>query len=112
MDDREFCSILSIETRICEEWVAREWLRPVREGERRHFSAIDVARGRFLIDLDRVMGVNPDGIDVIVHLVDQLYGMRRTMGDLAAALAAQPDEVRERILSEARRTHAGGSRKG
>lgn len=106
MDDREFCSALSIEMRICEDWMARDWVRPKREGGRARFSTIDVARGRLLIDLEGAMGVNPEGIDVIVHLIDQLYGMRMTMGDLVSALGAQPEEVRTRVLSEAVRASA------
>ena len=47
------------------------------------------------------MGVNEEGIDIIVHLVDQFYGLRLTLGDLVSAINAQPESVRRRILVEA-----------
>ena len=40
------------------------------------FSAIDLTRARFTLDLQGPMGVNEEGIAVILHLVDQIYGLR------------------------------------
>ena len=102
MDDREFCAVLSIEQAVCEAWVERQWLVPAAgSGGRRHFRQVDVARGRLLLDLERSMGVNEEGIDIIVHLVDQFYGLRLTFGDLVSAINAQPEPVRRRILGHA-----------
>lgn len=111
MDDLEFCSVLRIDTEICEYWVSRRWVAPASgEGGRRSFRDIDVARGKLLLDLERAMGVNAEGIDVIVHLVDQLYGLRMTMADLVTAIGAQPEEVRQRIIVEAERSLAEDDR--
>jgi len=108
VDDHEFCQVLRIDRTVCEAWVERRWVLPATEaGGRRHFRSVDVARGRLLIDLERAMGVNAEGIDVIVHLVDQFYGLRITFGDLVAAINAQPESVRRRILSDAG-THSEG----
>jgi chaperone modulatory protein CbpM len=37
---------------------------------------IDLARARLILDLRGAMGINDEGIDVILHLVDQIYGLR------------------------------------
>lgn len=102
MDDREFCAVLSIEQGVCEAWLERQWLSPaVGAGGQRQFRQVDVARARLLLDLERGMGVNREGIDIIVHLVDQFYGLRLTFGDLVSAINAQPEPVRRRILAAA-----------
>jgi chaperone modulatory protein CbpM len=106
VDDREFCTILKIDAGVCEYWVSRQWVSPASDPGGRRFRDIDVARGQLLLDLERAMGVNAEGIDVIVHLIDQLYGLRMTMNDLVAAIGAQPEDVRRRILAEADRAFA------
>jgi len=108
VDVREFCTVLKIDTERCEYWITRQWVAPLGGNGGRRFREIDIARGQLLQDLERTMGVNEEGIDVIVHLIDQLYGIRMTMGELVAAIAAQPDEVRQRIVDEAHRSAAGG----
>lgn len=107
MDDREFCTVLKIDVEICEYWISRKWVAPTSgDGGRRRFRDIDIARGQLLLDLERTMGVNADGIDVIVHLVDQLYGLRMTIADLVTAIGTQPDDVRRRIIADAERALA------
>ena len=102
MDDREFCAVLRIEHGVCEAWLERRWLSPTAgAGGRRQFREVDVARGRLLLDLEREMGVNEEGIDVIIHLVDQFYGLRLTLGELVSAISAQPEAVRRSILAAA-----------
>lgn len=102
MDDREFCAVLRIERTVCTAWIERQWLSPLQpEGGVREFREVDVARGRLILDLERTMGVNEEGIDLIVHLIDQFYGLRLTLSELVAAINAQPEEVRRRILADA-----------
>jgi chaperone modulatory protein CbpM len=43
---------------------------------------MDVARAHFIRDLKADFGVNDEGVDVILHLVDQLYGLRRVLEQL------------------------------
>jgi chaperone modulatory protein CbpM len=43
---------------------------------------MDVARARLIDDLKSGFGVNDEGVDVILHLVDQLHGMRRALAQL------------------------------
>jgi len=60
-------------------WLEEEWLLPSKSSIETSFSDIDVARVQFVRDLQETMGVNDEGVGVILHLVDQLYGMRRML---------------------------------
>jgi len=80
-----------------------------------------VARAQLIHDLQRDLGVNDEGIGVILDLIDQLHGMRRTLGHLLSAIHAQPDDVRESLIVSAQqailRHHAdrqttGGNEQG
>jgi chaperone modulatory protein CbpM len=46
------------------------------------FSNIDVTRAHLIRDLKSDFGVNDEGVDVILHLVDQLHGLRRAFEQL------------------------------
>jgi chaperone modulatory protein CbpM len=47
-----------------------------------NFSDVDLARARLIRDLKTGFGVNDEGIDVILHLMDQLHGLRRALDQL------------------------------
>jgi chaperone modulatory protein CbpM len=49
---------------------------PTKRAPRLTFSDTDVARAHLIRDLKSDFGVNDEGIDVILHLVDQLHGLR------------------------------------
>jgi chaperone modulatory protein CbpM len=63
-------------------WLEERWLIPSESSVEMSFSDIDIARAQLICDLHDVMGVNDEGVSVILHLVDQLYGMRRTLTNL------------------------------
>jgi len=60
-------------------WLEEQWLKPSDSSAEMSFSDIDIARAQLIRDLQEIMGVNDEGVGVILHLVDQLYGMRRTL---------------------------------
>jgi chaperone modulatory protein CbpM len=68
------------------------------------FTEADVARAELIHDLKRDLGVNDEGISVILDLIDQLHGMRRTLGGLLSAIQAQPNDVRQRLVVSAQQT--------
>jgi chaperone modulatory protein CbpM len=90
MDSRELHARLihaPAEFTIVETWVAIGWLTaPPRDG----FGEVDRARAQLICDLCH-MGVNEEGIPIILDLVDQLNGVRRTLRDALAELAAVRD---------------------
>jgi chaperone modulatory protein CbpM len=98
MDENEICHRLEIEMTVLNVWVEQKWLVPTAPNKR-HFRDADVARGRLILDLTKRMGVNEAGVDVVMDLLDQVYGLRGTLRDLTAAIREQDAEVQRRILS-------------
>ena len=85
-----------VELRVLELWVEKGWIVPARAEERLDFSDVDAARAAFIRDLREDFGVNDEGIDIVLHLVDQLHGMRRALLGLRTDLAAAgKDEVEQ-----------------
>jgi chaperone modulatory protein CbpM len=82
MDDREFLVRTSIRAETLELWVSAGWLLPERKEDRASFTEVDVARAHLIRDLQRDLGVNEAGIDVILDLLDQLYGLRCTLREV------------------------------
>jgi chaperone modulatory protein CbpM len=97
MEHDEFLIRARLDGNVLEGWVAAGWLTPNAEEGMQQFSEIDLARARLIQDLRRDIGVNDEGVGVILDLIDQLHGLRRTLGHLLTALQAQPQELRERL---------------
>ena len=68
-------------------WIEEEWLVP-RDAEP-EFGEVDVARAELIRDLKEDLGVNDAGVGVILSLVDQVHGLRRTLADLLQDLRAR-----------------------
>ena len=82
MTKQEFLASCGIQVRTLDLWIEQEWLSPEETPQGAMFSDIDVARARFIRDLKDDIGANDEGIDVILHLLDQLHGLRRTLAEL------------------------------
>lgn len=65
------------------DWIEREWLvpdMPFGSGTADQMLAeVDAARAHLIRDLQGDMGVNNEGIDIILHLLDQLNGLRHAV---------------------------------
>jgi len=82
MTKQQFLSSTEIEVQTLEFWIEQQWLVPDRTAVDVTFSDTDVARAHLIRDLKGDLGVNDEGIDVILHLVDQLHGLRRAFAHL------------------------------
>jgi chaperone modulatory protein CbpM len=84
----EFLSRAHLQAEVLQAWVAAGWLTPSTEvgteGGAPRFTEIDVG--------------------VILDLIDQVHGLRRTLGDLLSAIHAQPEDMRERLAVHVRET--------
>jgi chaperone modulatory protein CbpM len=69
------------------------------------FRDVDVARVRLIVDIRDDLGLPQDSIPVVLSLIDQVHGLRHELRRLAAAVAAQPAEVRTRIRRAAGARH-------
>jgi chaperone modulatory protein CbpM len=64
---------------------------PRVSAERIVFSDIDLARARFIQELTIGLGVNTEGVGVILNLVDQLHGIRAAMMEMREAIRNDPE---------------------
>lgn len=75
----QFCQITGVQRNTLEAWIEAGWLLPRQGRQGWQFSDLDLVRARLIIDLGGPMGVNDEGIAVILHLVDQVHGLRRAL---------------------------------
>jgi chaperone modulatory protein CbpM len=75
----EFLAQSGIDLRTMEQWFALEWIVPPQAAPRATISEVDAARAFFIRDLKAEFGVNDEGIEIVLHLVDQMHGLRRAM---------------------------------
>ena len=59
------------------------------------FSDVDLARAQLIRDLREDFGVNDEGVSVILHLVDQMHGLRRSMQGLLDEMHARTGRADE-----------------
>jgi len=82
MSKQEFLTSSGLEVQTLEFWLEQQWLIPEESSAGATFSDRDVARARLIGQLKSDFGVNDEGVDVILHLMDQLHGMRRALAQL------------------------------
>jgi chaperone modulatory protein CbpM len=76
---KEFCARTRLERPVVEIWVEAGWLMPPQAEPELAFAEIDVARARLIAELRSDLGVNDEGVTVALHLLDQVYDLRRTL---------------------------------
>ncbi|SPL62668.1 chaperone modulator CbpM [Ochrobactrum soli] len=87
MTKREFLATSGLKGGTLEIWLRQEWIIPKRTAEGAvTFSDADIARARLIKELKKDFGANDAGVDVILHLLDQLHGMRRSLELLRVTL--------------------------
>ena len=82
MNKQEFLTSAGLQVQTLEFWLDQHWLIPDQTSAEMTFSDADVARAHLILDLKSDFGVNDEGVDVILHLVDQLHGLRRVLEQL------------------------------
>ena len=90
----------ALESEALRRWIEFGWVLPRSEdGGIMRFDTSDVARVRLICELHYDLRIEEDSLSVVLSLMDQLYDVRRSLGDLVAAVQAQPDDVRAGIVS-------------
>jgi chaperone modulatory protein CbpM len=82
MTKQEFLSSSGIQVQVLELWLEQRWLVPEEAEAGLLFSEAELARAHLIRQLKDDLGANDEGIDVILHLVDQLHGLRRVLSEL------------------------------
>ncbi len=78
----DFLERARLDRETLEVWIEEEWLLPGRTADELVFSEMDLARAKLIRDLKHDMGVNDEGVGVILNLLDQIHGLRKVMADL------------------------------
>jgi len=65
-----------------ETWIAQGWIRV--DDDAATLGEIDRARARLIRDLKERLGVNDEGIPIILDLVDQVHGLRHALREVLA----------------------------
>ena len=92
METQEFIGRSHLDTPTLNAWVEAEWLMPATS-RKKSLSEADLARARLIQDLKGDLGVNDEGVAIILHLLDQLYGLRCLVRDIHAMDA--PDRTKD-----------------
>jgi chaperone modulatory protein CbpM len=78
-------------------WVENRWVLPERQEDNWIFHDVDVARIELIVDIRREFGLDDEALALVLSLLDQLYDLRRQLGRLCDALAAQPSDIQAAI---------------
>ena len=78
----EFCVRTRLERPVVEAWIEAGWLIPPPGQAELIFAEIDVARARLIAELRGDLGVNDEGVGVVLHLLDQVHDLRRVLADV------------------------------
>jgi chaperone modulatory protein CbpM len=84
METQEFVARSHLDSPTVNAWIKAEWLAPVSSQKTFLFSEADLARARLIQDLRLDFGVNDEGIAIVLHLLDQLHGLRCLLRDIHA----------------------------
>jgi chaperone modulatory protein CbpM len=78
----EFLSRTKLNQHTLDVWIEEEWLVPAVTDAELTFSEADIARAQLISDLTEELGVNSEGVGVVLHLLDQVHGLRSALASL------------------------------
>jgi chaperone modulatory protein CbpM len=86
---QDFLARAQLDRETLEVWIEEEWLVPDGTATEPAFSEADLARAELIRDLIHDLGVNEEGVGVILNLLDQLHGLRKALADLLQSARQQ-----------------------
>jgi chaperone modulatory protein CbpM len=84
----EFLARTRMDRATLEIWIEEEWLIPMETSPERAFTEADLARAQLIRDLMDDLGVNAEGVGVVLSLVDQVHGLRNVLAEVVASARA------------------------
>ncbi|MBI1362263.1 MAG: hypothetical protein GC155_18465 [Alphaproteobacteria bacterium] len=75
----EFLRRVGIDQETLDVWIDEEWLIVSDTEHDSPFTDADLARAHFIRDLISDLGVNHEGVGVVLHLLDQVHELRRVV---------------------------------
>lgn len=95
MDIETFCLRARLEAETVRSWIEAGFVRA-------ELSEVDLARAALIRDLTEDLGVNLEGVEVVLDLLDQLHAARSALRRVLAALAEADPALRERVVAALR----------
>ena len=71
----DFLYRAQLDQETLEVWIEEEWLVPGGTAGEPAFSDVDLARVKLIRDLKEDMGVNDEGVGIILNLLDQMHSL-------------------------------------
>ncbi|UVK41014.1 chaperone modulator CbpM [Mesorhizobium sp. AR10] len=103
---QKFARHAHIETKRLRFFIDRGWISPKVIDGHPVFRDVDMARANLIADLTNELGINDEGVDVVLELLDQLYGLRLAFGTLIDALEVQPRGIKRHVVNDAQKLKA------
>lgn len=75
----EFRVRTRLDQKTLEVWIEEGWLVPGETETELIFYEVDLARAQLIRDLMDDLGVNAEGVGVVLSLVDQVHGLRNAL---------------------------------
>jgi chaperone modulatory protein CbpM len=97
MEQREFLARSDLRADALKIWLETGWLVPMFRDGAYHYFEIDLARVQLIHDLQHDLGINDEGVAVVLDLIDQVGGLRHVLREVLRALQAQPSAIRRQI---------------
>jgi chaperone modulatory protein CbpM len=98
-ESHEFLLRARLDAAALDAWIEAGWLAPREAGPERVFSELDLARVCLIRDLREGMGVNDEGVAIVLDLLDQVHGLRQALRRVSSALLGLPEPLRQEILT-------------
>jgi len=89
LSKQEFLVRAHLERETLEMWIREEWLIPGQSAGELTFSDADIARAQLIRDLKNDLGVNDEGVGVILSLVDQVHGLRGVLTEVLRSVRSR-----------------------
>ena len=86
---QEFLVRAHLERETLEMWIREEWIIPGQSAGQLTFSDADIARALLIRDLKNDLGVNDEGVGVILSLVDQVHGLRGVLTEVLRSVRSR-----------------------
>ena len=95
---------VGLDRRELARWVENRWVLPEPRNKTWIFHEIDVARVELILEVRREFAIDDEALSLFLGLLDQVYDLRRQLGRLCDALAAQPPEIQAAVKRALPRT--------
>lgn len=82
MTKQEFLISCEVSAPTLDLYLEQQWIIPEQTPAGVTFCEMDMARVQLIQDLRVNIGANDEGIDIILHLIDQVHGLRYALAQM------------------------------